>query len=87
MPSMTGVELLAHVAAEAPDAKRVLLTAYADTEVAMRAINGIRLDHYLMKPGIPEERLYPVLDKLLEDRRAAASGAPSLARRTAMPCV
>ena len=47
-----GVELLAHVAAVAPDAKRVLLTAYADTEAAMRAINEIRLDHYLMKPGI-----------------------------------
>ena len=66
MPRMTGVELLAHVAAEAPDAKRVLLTAYADTEVAMRAINEIRLDHYLMKPWHPpEERLYPVLDDLL----------------------
>ena len=80
MPRMTGVELLAHVAAEAPDAKRVLLTAYADTEVAMRAINEIRLDHYLMKPWHPpEERLYPVLDDLLEDWRAAASGAPGLA--------
>ena len=77
---MTGVELLAHVAAEAPDAKRVLLTAYADTEVAMRAINDIRLDHYLMKPWHPpEERLYPVLDDLLEDWRAAASGVPGLA--------
>ena len=80
MPRMTGVELLAHVAAEAPDAKRVLLTAYADTEVAMRAINEIRLDHYLMKPWHPpEERLYPVLDDLLEDWRAAASHTPSLA--------
>ena len=74
MPSMTGVELLAHVAAVAPDAKRVLLTAYADTEVAMRAINEIRLDHYLMKPWHPpEERLYPVLDDLLEDWRAATT--------------
>ncbi len=74
MPSMTGVELLAHVAAVAPDAKRVLLTAYADTEVAMRAINDIRLDHYLMKPWHPpEERLYPVLDDLLEDWRAATT--------------
>ncbi len=79
MPRMTGVELLAHVAAEAPDAKRVLLTAYADTEVAMRAINEIHLDHYLMKPWHPpEERLYPVLDDLLEDWRAA-SDAPRLA--------
>jgi thioredoxin reductase (NADPH) len=81
MPRMTGVELLAHVAAEAPDAKRVLLTAYADTEVAMRAINDIRLDHYLMKPWHPpEERLYPVLDDLLEDWRATTSRAPSLAQ-------
>ncbi len=80
MPRMTGVELLAHVAAEAPDAKRVLLTAYADTEVAMRAINELHLDHYLMKPWHPpEERLYPVLDDLLEDWRAAASGVPGLA--------
>ena len=80
MPKMTGVELLAHVAAEAPDAKRVLLTAYADTEVAMRAINDIRLDHYFMKPWHPpEERLYPVLDDLLEDWHAAASHAPHLA--------
>jgi len=80
MPRMTGVELLAHVAAEAPDAKRVLLTAYADTEVAMRAINELHLDHYLMKPWHPpEERLYPVLDDLLEDWRAVASGVPGLA--------
>jgi thioredoxin reductase (NADPH) len=76
MPSMTGVELLVHVAAIAPDAKRVLLTAYADTEVAMRAINEIRLDHYLMKPWHPpEERLYPVLDDLLEDWRAVTTPA------------
>ena len=76
MPSMTGVELLSHVATFAPDAKRVLLTAYADTEVAMRAINEIHLDHYLMKPWHPpEERLYPVLDDLLEDWRAATASA------------
>jgi thioredoxin reductase (NADPH) len=78
MPQMTGVELLAHVATVVPDAKRVLLTAYADTAVAMRAINDIHLDHYLMKPWHPpEERLYPVLDDLLEDWRAAL--APSTA--------
>ena len=72
MPRMTGVELLAQSQPLAPDAKRVLLTAYADTEAAMRAINEIRLDHYLMKPWHPpEERLYPVLDDLLEDWRAA----------------
>jgi len=68
MPGVTGVELLAQSAALAPDAKRVLLTAYADTDVAMRAINEIHLDQYLMKPWHPpEERLYPVLDDLLED--------------------
>ena len=54
-----------------PDAKRVLLTAYADTDAAIRAINDVSLDHYLMKPWHPpEERLYPVLDDLLDDWRA-----------------
>ena len=54
-----------------PDAKRVLLTAYADTDAAIRAINEIGLDHYLLKPwDPPEERLYPVLDDLLDDWRA-----------------
>ena len=71
MPGMTGVELLVAAAALVPDAKRVLLTAYADTEVAIRAINEIRLDHYLLKPwDPPEERLYPVLTDLLDDWRA-----------------
>jgi thioredoxin reductase (NADPH) len=80
MPGMTGVELLAQSAGLAPDAKRVLLTAYADTEVAMRAINEIRLDHYLMKPWHPpEERLYPVLDDLLDDWRAASAPAAGVA--------
>jgi len=68
MPPMTGVELLAESAGLFPDAKRVLLTAYADTDAAIRAINDVRLDHYLVKPwDPPEERLYPVLDDLLED--------------------
>jgi thioredoxin reductase (NADPH) len=68
MPQMTGVEFLAQAIQLYPDAKRVLLTAYADTEVAIRAINDIRLDHYLMKPwDPPEERLYPVLSDLLDD--------------------
>jgi thioredoxin reductase (NADPH) len=71
MPEMTGVEFLAHVMGEVPQAKRVLLTAYADTDVAIRAINEIRLDHYLLKPwDPPEERLYPVLDDLLADWQA-----------------
>ncbi len=71
MPGMSGVEFLAQALKVAPHAKRVLLTAYADTEAAIRAINELRLDHYLMKPwDPPEARLYPVLDDLLEDWEA-----------------
>ena len=71
MPQMNGVEFLSRAVAVAPHAKRVLLTAYADTDAAIRAINEVRLDHYLMKPwSPPEERLYPVLDDLLEDWQA-----------------
>lgn len=67
MPEMTGIEFLREATALYRDALRVLLTAYADTDAAMRAINEIHLDHYLMKPwDPPEERLYPVLDDLLE---------------------
>ena len=68
MPTMTGIEFLAEALPLQPDAKRVLLTAYADTDIAIRAINEIRLDQYLLKPwDPPEERLYPVLDDLLAD--------------------
>jgi thioredoxin reductase (NADPH) len=68
MPQMTGVELLAQAAPLFPDAKRVLLTAYADTDAAIRAINAAHVDYYLTKPwDPPEERLYPVLDDLLDD--------------------
>jgi thioredoxin reductase (NADPH) len=68
MPVMTGIELLTEAVLLQPDAKRVLLTAYADTDVAIRAINEIRLDQYLLKPwDPPDERLYPVLDDLLLD--------------------
>src|SRR5665213_3179580 len=71
MPRMTGVELLREAIPLFPEAKRVLLTAYADTEAAIKAINEVRLDHYLMKPWHPpEELLYPVLDDLLDDWRA-----------------
>ncbi len=71
MPTMSGIELLAASLELAPDARRVLLTAYADTDVAIRAINEIRLDQYLQKPWEPpEERLFPVLDDLLSDWRA-----------------
>ena len=61
MPEMTGIEFLEQSRELAPDAKLVLLTAYADTDAAIAAINDIGLDHYLMKPWAPpEERLYPV---------------------------
>ena len=72
MPVMTGIELLREALPLQPDAKRVLLTAYADTEVAIEAINEIRLDQYILKPWEPpEERLYPVLDDLLADWSAS----------------
>jgi thioredoxin reductase (NADPH) len=68
MPEMTGVEFLERSIEFVPDAKRVLLTAYADTDAAIRAINGARLHHYLLKPwDPPEEKLYPVIDDLLDD--------------------
>ncbi len=74
MPEMTGVDFLARAIRAAPHARRVLLTAYADTEAAIQAINEVGLDHYLMKPwSPPEERLYPVLDELLEEWEAAAA--------------
>ncbi len=66
MPGMTGVEFLEQAITLYPDAKRVLLTAYADTEAAIRAINSARIHYYLNKPwDPPEEKLYPVLDDLL----------------------
>jgi thioredoxin reductase (NADPH) len=72
MPGMTGVEFLVAAAEFYPEAKRALLTAYADTDVAIRAINEIRLDYYLLKPwDPPDERLYPILDDLLDDWQAS----------------
>jgi thioredoxin reductase (NADPH) len=71
MPGMTGVELLERARDIYPDARRVLLTAYADTEAAIRAINTARIHYYLNKPwDPPEEKLYPVLNDLLEDWQA-----------------
>jgi thioredoxin reductase (NADPH) len=68
MPQMNGIEFLSKGMAQFPEAKRVLLTAYADTEAALRAINEIHLHHYLLKPwNPPEQNLFPVLDDLLED--------------------
>ncbi|GAB3302008.1 FAD-dependent oxidoreductase [Hymenobacter tenuis] len=66
MPDIEGVEVLTQARQLYPDAKRVLLTAYADTEAAIRAINSARLDHYLMKPwDPPQQLLYPTLHDLL----------------------
>ncbi|MEE9162783.1 MAG: FAD-dependent oxidoreductase, partial [Candidatus Neomarinimicrobiota bacterium] len=71
MPQISGVEFLEQAASIFPDARKVLLTAYADTEAAINAINQVGLDYYLMKPwNPPEEHFYPVLDGLLEDWRA-----------------
>jgi len=68
MPVMTGTEFLTQALSFYPDAKKVLLTAYADTEAAITSINTIGLDFYLMKPwDPPEQNLYPVLDDLLSD--------------------
>jgi thioredoxin reductase (NADPH) len=72
MPEMQGVDFLAESLGRFPDTRRVLLTAYADTGVAIAAINRVRLDHYLVKPWEPpEERLYPVLDELLDEWQAS----------------
>ena len=68
MPGMSGIEFLAETVKLYPETKKVLLTAYADTDVAITSINSINLDYYLMKPwDPPEENLYPVLDDLLTD--------------------
>jgi thioredoxin reductase (NADPH) len=72
MPQMTGTEFLSEASPLFPDARKVLLTAYADTEAAIEAINEARIDYYLLKPwDPPEEKLYPVLDELLDDWQAA----------------
>jgi thioredoxin reductase (NADPH) len=68
MPEMNGVETLVQAMKLYPNTKRVLLTAYADTEAAIKAINAVQLNHYLLKPwDPPEQHLYPVLDDLLGD--------------------
>jgi thioredoxin reductase (NADPH) len=73
MPQMSGVSLIEEVINIFPEAKRVLLTAYADTEAAIRSINKAKIDYYLMKPwDPPEEHLYPILDDLLDDWWALA---------------
>lgn len=68
MPAMSGTEFLMAAMARFPDARRVLLTAYADTTAAIQSINEVGLHHYLMKPWDPPDQvLYPVLDDLLDD--------------------
>lgn len=68
MPEMLGVEFLQQAKELYPEARRVLLTAYSDTDAAIRAINDVQLDYYLMKPwDPPEEKLYPALDEQLDE--------------------
>ena len=68
MPEMNGVDFLEKAKEIFPKAKRVLLTGYADTEAAIKAINEVQLNFYLLKPwDPPEQKLYPVIDELLED--------------------
>ncbi|MFF0596934.1 FAD-dependent oxidoreductase [Streptomyces antibioticus] len=72
MPQMNGIEFLEQALDVYPGARRVLLTAYADTDAAIDAINVVDVDHYLLKPwDPPEEKLYPVLDDLLEAWRSS----------------
>jgi len=73
MPEMGGTDFLAEAMKFYPDARKALLTAYADTEAAIAAINNVGLDYYLMKPwDPPEQNLYPILDDLLSDWQASA---------------
>ncbi|MEM8508852.1 MAG: FAD-dependent oxidoreductase [Bacteroidota bacterium] len=68
MPEMLGVDFLEKAMATYPQAKRVLLTAYSDTDAAIKAINEVQLDYYLLKPwNPPEEKLYPIIDDVLQD--------------------
>ena len=77
MPGMTGMEFLEQAMDLFPSARRALLTAYADTEAAIKAINDVDLDHYLLKPwDPPEEKLYPVVDSLIDSWRAACDTQP-----------
>ena len=74
MPGMAGTDYLVQARKIVPEAKRVLLTAYADTEAAIAAINEVQLDYYLLKPwDPPEEQLYPVVEDLLTTWEAGAA--------------
>jgi thioredoxin reductase (NADPH) len=90
MPGMNGVEFLERAMDIAPTAKRALLTAYADTDAAIAAINTVDLDHYLLKPwDPPEQQLYPVLDELLDafaaTERPAFEGVRVVGHRWSLP--
>ena len=90
MPGMSGIEFLERAIEVFPNARRVLLTAYADTSAAIDAINLVDLDHYLLKPwDPPEEKLYPVLDDLLlawrRDRRPAVAETRLVGHRWSPP--
>jgi thioredoxin reductase (NADPH) len=81
MPGMTGIELMARVRVTSPGTRLLLLTAYSDTDVAIRAINDIGLDYYMVKPWEPpESALYPVVDDLLTDWRAGHPDTSSTVR-------
>ncbi|MGB3438797.1 MAG: FAD-dependent oxidoreductase [Actinophytocola sp.] len=76
MPEMNGIEFLEQAMDLFPRARRALLTAYADTDAAIQAINLVDVDHYLLKPwDPPEEKLYPVVDALIETWRASGESA------------
>src|SRR5437763_17035517 len=76
MPQMSGIEFLEQAMDLFPRARRVLLTAYADTEAAIQAINLVDVDQYLLKPGEPvEEKLYPVVDSMITARRESRAPA------------
>ena len=85
MPGMNGIEFLEQAMDVYPYAKRVLLTAYADTNAAIDAINVVDLDYYLLKPwDPPEEKLYPAVDDLLKAcRPSCATSWPATRCRTA----
>ena len=76
MPQMTGIEFLERAMDVYPAAKRVLLTAYADSHAAIDAVNVVDLDYYLLKPwDPPEEKLYPVVDAMLDTWRQLGDAA------------
>lgn len=82
MPHMAGTELLAAVGERLDGTRRVLLTAYADTDAAIDAINQAGVDYYILKPwDPPEERLYPVIDDLLDDWQASRRRPPEIGLR------